>query len=72
MTPVCEGSHRHVAVSPGQTSHTGGYVRPNQARDVRCPVCHRSFPTVRVSYTDHGIPTNAAGLIPRHNTPNER
>jgi hypothetical protein len=62
----CTGSGRRVGLSPGQQRHTGGAVRPNQATNVRCPDCGRTFPTTRIVHTDHGIPTDPAALIPRH------
>lgn len=66
MTALCNGSGSRVGISSGQQFYTGGAVRPNQARDVRCPACARTFPKTRITYTDHGIPTPGQALIPRH------
>lgn len=63
---ICHGSGGRVMLSLGQTFQTGGAVKPNKARDVRCKVCNREFASARIAYTDHGIPTQGQGVIPRH------
>jgi hypothetical protein len=65
MTP-CPGSVRRVIVSSGQMEQTAGYMRPNRARNVRCPDCGRVFDTARITYMDHGIPTGPTAIVPTH------
>lgn len=62
----CPGSGRRVRVSPGQERQTAGYVRSNQATDVRCPVCGHVSATARVVHADHGIPTGPTAIVPVH------
>lgn len=63
---ICEGSGGRVGLSVGQQRQEAGFARPNVAVDVACRACGRRFPRARVTYTDHGIPTAAQALVPRH------
>lgn len=61
---MCAASR--VGLSAGQMFHTGGAIRPNEARGVRCPRCGRVFDRLRIAHTDHGIPTPPQAVIPNH------